>query len=139
MYTAFSLIGILLSMILFIFYKRANMNLELGAVIFLISFLPLLNKQRINKKIVFDVTTNTITITPVFFLQRWIAQYIFKSTVPVNLKEFPKVNMGYAFKNNQSYHWIYISKGFSGITLLEFRNKEIAQAIAEVINKLGDR
>ncbi|MEO8769904.1 MAG: hypothetical protein ABI402_07460 [Ferruginibacter sp.] len=88
-------------------------------------------------KIVFDANMNTITIRPVFFLQRWIAQYIFKSTRPVYLKEFPKVNVSSEFKSNQSYYGIYIKKGLFGITLLEFRNKEIAQAISEAINKLG--
>ena len=136
LYLGLSLIGILLSILLFIYHNKTSYNLKLGFVIFILSFAQLLSKQSINKCVIFNAINNTVTITPSFFLHKLIAKFIFKSTSPFKSKDFPKMNIGYGFKNNQSYYTLYIKNNMSWITLFEFENKETAQKLLEEINKL---
>ena len=137
MYLGLSLVGVLLSILLFIFHNKTSFNLELGFVIFILSFIQLLSKQSINKSIVFNETNNTVTIIPSFFLHKWIARFIFKTTTPFKSKDFPQVNMGYGFKNNRSYYTLYIKNSISWTILFEFKNKETAQMLLKEINKLN--
>lgn len=128
--------GIILSGLLFVFYMRASLNLELSMIILFISISQALSSQSINKKIIFDSNNNTVTIIPLFFLQRWAAEYIFKSTKPIPIKEFPEVKLNSSFKRYSSRYALYLNKGLFGKMLLEFNDKETAETALQVINKL---
>ena len=135
-YTAFALIGLLGSCLLFYFRKKANINFELGIIAFVFSFVTLIQKQIPNKKLIFNSTTNSLTIIPSFFLNKLILKAILKTNPSISFNKMSEIKISYAFLNNQSRWTLYFKERFWVISLLSFTDKEKTIQICGLLNEM---
>jgi len=135
MYIAFGIIGIILSLLLFYFRKNSQINLEIGIIVLALSIIGLIGKQIPNKTIIFNSTTNTLIITPSFFINKWILKAI-KTNQPIPFRDINKIKVIYGFINNQSRWTVYFNESFWLVILLSFTNKEKARQVADLLNEM---
>jgi len=129
-----SVIGIAFSLLLIIARNRGPNNLMLGSLILWISFFSFWRMQNINKTLIIDLTRKMISISPNFFLHRWVLAKLLNINTTFTLNSFPNVELIYY--RNLKYHWtyrIYFKKGLLKVYLLEFDKKETAQQVLNLL------